>query len=85
MRIAALDLKRKSLVNQLAAMLKLPQTTTLKKLAEATGQHEYPTDALCAQPGEVVELQGGIAERVADEYQQSVLVCHAHRADRGGI
>ena len=40
MRIAALDVKRKSLVNQLAAMLKLPQATTLKKLAEATGQHK---------------------------------------------
>jgi len=40
MRIAALDGKRKTLVNQLAAVLKLPPTTTLKKLAEAIPGHK---------------------------------------------
>src|SRR2546423_14400348 len=58
------------------------QVVLVALVAEATGQQEHATGALCAQPGEVVELQGGVAERVADEYEQSVLVCHAHRADR---
>jgi len=40
MRIAALDGKRRTLVNQLAAMLKLPETTTLKRLAESLPQHK---------------------------------------------
>jgi hypothetical protein len=40
MRIAALDGKRKTLVNQLAAMLKLPGTMTLKRLAESLPQHK---------------------------------------------
>src|SRR5688572_27986055 len=40
MRIAALDGKRRTLVNQVAAMLKLPGTTTLKRLAESLPQHK---------------------------------------------
>ena len=40
MRLAALDGKRKALVNQLAVLLKLPPTTTLKKLAESIPQHK---------------------------------------------
>src|ERR1051325_610149 len=46
MRIAALDVKRKALVNHLAATLKLPQTTTLKKLAESIPQHKQSLLAL---------------------------------------
>ncbi|HEV8292394.1 MAG TPA: flagellar export chaperone FlgN [Tepidisphaeraceae bacterium] len=40
MRIATLDGKRKTLVNQLAAMLKLSSTPTLKRLAEAIPQNK---------------------------------------------
>src|SRR5882672_4395234 len=49
MRIAALDGKRKTLVNQLAAMLKLAGTTTLKRLAEAIPQHKPSLLALREQ------------------------------------
>src|SRR2546423_8953956 len=49
MRIAALDGKRKTLVNQLAAMLKLSGTTTLKRLADAIPQHKQPLLALREQ------------------------------------
>lgn len=49
MRIAALDVKRKTLVNQLSAMLKLPVNTTLKKLAEAIPQHQQALLALGEQ------------------------------------
>ena len=40
MRIAALDSKRKTLVIQLALMLKMPGTPTLSHLAEAIPQHK---------------------------------------------
>ncbi len=40
MRIAALDGKRKTLVNQLAGMLKLQGPTTLARLAESLPQHK---------------------------------------------
>src|SRR5438477_4100552 len=49
MRIAALDGKRKTLVNQLSAMLKLPANTTLKILAEAIPQHKQTLLALREQ------------------------------------
>src|SRR5258705_1161586 len=49
MRIAALDGKRRTLVNQLAAMLKLPGTTTLKRLAESLPQHKQALLALREQ------------------------------------
>ncbi len=40
MRIAALDGKRKALVNQLAAVLKLQGPTTLARLADSLPQHK---------------------------------------------
>src|SRR3954468_6880954 len=46
MRIAALDGKRKTLVNQLASVLKLPGATTLKQLAQAIPQHKQALLAL---------------------------------------
>ena len=68
MRIAALDGKRKTLVNQLAAMLKLPQTTTLKKLAESIPQHKQSLlvlrDQLKARVTEVA-TRSTVAGRVA--------------------
>src|SRR6267142_5877592 len=49
MRIAALDGKRKTLVNQLAGMLKLTGATTLSRLAESLPQHKQPLLALREQ------------------------------------
>src|SRR5215204_359841 len=49
MRIAALDGKRKTLVNHLAAVLKLPAATTLKQLAQAIPQHKQTLLALREQ------------------------------------
>ena len=49
MRIAALDGKRKALVNQLAGMLKLSGATTLSRLAESLPQHKQPLLALREQ------------------------------------
>src|SRR5438477_12241943 len=46
MRIAALDGKRKALVTQLAAMLKLQGPTTLARLAESLPQHKQMLLAL---------------------------------------
>jgi hypothetical protein len=46
MRIAALDGKRKTLVNHLAALLKLPGTPTLSRLADAIPQHKQTLLAL---------------------------------------
>jgi hypothetical protein len=68
MRIAALDGKRKTLVNQLAAMLKLPGTTTLKRLAEAIPQHKQTLLALREQlKAKVTEVatRSTVAGRVA--------------------
>ena len=68
MRIAALDGKRRILVNQLAGMLKLPATTTLKKLAESIPQHKQSLlalrDALKAKVTEVA-TRSTVAGRVA--------------------
>jgi hypothetical protein len=68
MRIAALDGKRKTLVNQLAAMVKLPANTTLKRLAEAIPQHKQALlslrDQLKAKVTEVA-TRSTVAGRVA--------------------
>ena len=68
MRIAALDGKRKVLVNQLAALLKLPPTSTLKKLAESLPQHKQVLLALREQlKAKVTEVstRSTVAGRVA--------------------
>lgn len=68
MRIAALDGKRKTLVHQLAAMLKLPPTTTLKKLAESLPQHTQALLNLREQlKNKVIEVatRSTVAGRVA--------------------
>jgi hypothetical protein len=49
MRIAALDGKRRTLVNHLAGMLKLPAGTTLARLAESLPQHKHALLALRQQ------------------------------------
>src|ERR1043165_8263788 len=68
MRIAALDGKRKTLVNQLVVLLKLPPTTTLKKLAESIPQHRQALLALREQlKNKVTEVatRSTVAGRVA--------------------
>jgi hypothetical protein len=68
MRIATLDGKRKVLVNQLAAALKLPATTTLKKLADSIPQHKQSLLALRDQlKAKVTEVatRSTVAGRVA--------------------
>src|SRR4051812_6128843 len=68
MRIAALDVKRKTLVNQLAAMLKLPANATLKKLAELLPQHRQTLLSLREQlKAKVTEVatRSTVAGRVA--------------------
>jgi len=68
MRLAALDGKRKTLVNQLAVLLKLPPSTTLKKLAESIPQHKQSLLALRDQlKNKVTEVatRSTVAGRVA--------------------
>ena len=68
MRIAALDGKRKALVNQLAAMLKLQGPTTLLRLAESLPQHKQILLALREQlKAKVTQIatRSTIAGRVA--------------------
>jgi hypothetical protein len=68
MRIAALDSKRKTVVNQLALILKLPGTPTLSRLAESLPQHKQNLLALRDRlKSKVTEVAGKstIAGRVA--------------------
>jgi hypothetical protein len=59
----------------------LAQPVVVPPVAEAARQQQYAARALGAQPGEVVELQCGVAEGVSDEHEEPVLVGDAHRAD----
>src|SRR6267142_1887584 len=68
MRIAALDGKRKTLVTQLALILKLQGTPTLTSLADATSQHKQSLLTLRDQLKSKVEqvaTKSTIAGRVA--------------------
>jgi len=68
MRISALDKKRKTLVDQLAAMLKLQGPTTLSRLADSLPQHKQALLTLREQlKAKVTEIatRSTVAGRVA--------------------